>query len=56
MHGKGNYRQSEKTTLRMEKTIANKITDKGLISKIHKLLIELNIRKTNKRIKKWEKD
>ena len=39
-----------------EKIIANETTDKGLISKIYKQLIQINARKTNKSITKLEKD
>ena len=39
-----------------EKIRANETTDKGLISKVYKQLIQLNARKTNNPIKKWEKD
>ena len=39
-----------------EKIIAKGTIDKRLIFKLYKQLIQLNIRKTNNPIKKWEKD
>ena len=39
----------------LEKIVANETTDKSLVFKIHKQLIQLSIRKTNNPIKRWEK-
>ena len=53
---KETIRKVKREPLEWEKIIANETTDKGLISKIYKQLIQLNTRKTNNPIKKWEKD
>ena len=47
---------STKTPSEWEKIIAKETTDKELISKTFKQLIQLNNRKTNNPIKEWEKD
>ena len=48
MHSKGNYKQGEKTTSEWEKIIGNGTTDKRLISKIYKQLMQLTTRKKQK--------
>ena len=56
MHSKGNYNKVKRQPSDWEKIIANEATDKGLISKIHKQLLQLNSRKINDPIKKRAKE
>ena len=46
----------ERQPLEWENIIANEATDKQLISKIYKQLLQLKSRKINNPIKKWTKE
>ena len=48
IRGKGNHKQNERITLRWVKIFANEVIDKGLISKIYKQIMYLNIKKKEK--------
>ena len=56
MDNKGNYKQGEKTAFRMGEKNGKQTTDKELISKMYKQLLQLNFRKINDPINKWDKE
>ena len=56
MHTKETISKVKRQPSEWDKIIANETIGKGLISKIYKHLIQLNARKTNSSIKKWERD
>ena len=59
MHNKGNLSKVKRQLSEWEKITASEATDKGLISKIYKKLLQNtsnNSRKINNPIKKWAKE
>ena len=51
LYSKGNHKQNKETINRLGEIFANDVTDKRLISKIHKQLIQLNNKKQTTQLK-----
>ena len=48
--------KTKRQLIEWEKLVSNDATDKGLISRIHKQLIQPNSKKANQSMEKWAKD
>ena len=56
MHRKDTINKTKRQPSEWQKIFANGATDKGLVSKIYKQLMQLNIKETNNPIQKWAED